>query len=334
MPFILEARNTDEKFFIENEKNTISITRKNIHSVVNVAGSKQARIWFDPDPIDIPSGAGSGIVWDDKGHIVTNYHVIGRSDSFFISFHQDQKQYPAKIIGVEPKKDIAVLKLIKRPDKLVPLKTGHSHSLVVGQKAISIGNPFGLDSTVTEGIVSALGRKIDGVGGVKIHGMIQTDAAINPGNSGGPLLNSRGQLIGMNTLIYSRSGSSAGVGFAVPVDTIKQIVPQLIKYKKVIRPVLGIYMDEYFQKRIDRGILIKAVIKDGPAHKAGLQGMGQDRYQRRILGDIILKIDNHAVNNLNDIYHILEKYKIGDKVSISYLRGKKTEKASLILGSN
>ena len=305
--------------------------------MVNVTNIKLARSWLDFGSIEIPSGAGSGFVWDKAGHIVTNYHVIRNADTFIISFHKDKKQYRAKIVGVEPKKDIAILKLEKRPAKLIPISIGISSNLIVGQKTVAIGNPFGLDNTITQGIVSALDRKIDGIGGVKIHGMIQTDAAINPGNSGGPLLNSGGKLIGMNTLIFSKSGTSAGVGFAVPVDTIKRIVPQIIQHGRVIRPVLGITIFNSYEKRyfgLKEGIVIKAIFPNGPAQKAGLKGIGRDRFGRFHVGDIILRIDNKKVDTLDDIYHVLEKYNIGDTVEITYHRGKKVKKIQLKLGSN
>ncbi|MCY4523814.1 MAG: trypsin-like peptidase domain-containing protein, partial [Halobacteriovoraceae bacterium] len=249
-------------------------------------------------------------------------------------FYQDKKQYRAKVVGKEPKKDMAVLKLQEMPKKLHPITVGSSKNLQAGQKTIAIGSPFGLNNTITQGIVSALNRKIDGIGGVKIHGMIQTDAAINPGNSGGPLLNSQGHLIGMNTLIYSKSGSSAGVGFAVPVDTIKRIVPQLIKHGRIIRPVLGVLIFDQRYFNMEKGIVIKSTLSGGPAQKAGLKGTRRDRYGRLKLGDIILKIDNKKVNKLDDIYHVLEKYKVGDTVQVTFLRDKKIQKVKLKVGSN
>jgi S1-C subfamily serine protease len=321
---------------LEYEKNTISIFKKSVKSVVNVSNIVLARRggFFDFDITEIPAGQGSGWVWDNKGHIVTNYHVIAKGDNFLISFHKDPKQYKAKIVGAEPRKDIAVLKLTEIPKNLHPVKLGSSKGLQVGQKATAIGNPFGLDHTVTTGIVSATGRKISGVGGVKIHNMIQTDTSINPGNSGGPLFDSSGNVIGMNTMIFSHSGSSAGVGFAVPIDSIKRIVPQLINNGEVKRPALGIGLLEdrakdYFG--IKKGIVIKFVYENSPAKKIGLKGMGKDRYGRYHIGDIIHKIDGKEVNNYDDIYHALDKYKIGDEVEVHYLRKNKIKKAKLKL---
>ncbi|OFZ76445.1 MAG: hypothetical protein A2451_09360, partial [Bdellovibrionales bacterium RIFOXYC2_FULL_39_8] len=277
------------------EKNTISIYKKNDSAVVNITSIKLARTFWDYSPVEVPVGSGSGFLWDTDGHIVTNAHVVGDSDSFIVTFHHDQKQYKATVVGSEPRKDIAVLKIVDPPKALQPIGPGSSASLLVGQKAVAIGNPFGMDNTLTVGVVSALDRKIEGVGGVKIHGMIQTDASINPGNSGGPLLNSSGELIGMNTVIFSQSGTSSGVGFAVPVDTIKRIVPQLIKNGKVIGPGLGITLlsDEIsFRFNVKEGLIIASFVDEkGPLAAAGLRGITRDRYGRLYLGDIILAID-------------------------------------------
>jgi S1-C subfamily serine protease len=274
--------------------------------------------------VEIPQGAGSGFVYDSAGHIITNFHVVQGGSSFVVTFHNDPKQYKAKIVGVAPEKDIAVLKLENLPPKLSPIVFGTSKELMVGQYSFAIGSPFGLDYTLTSGVISALGRKIDGIGGVKINDMIQTDAAINMGNSGGPLLDSSGQLIGMNTVIFSTSGSSAGLGFAVPADTIKAIVPQLIQHGKVIRPGLGIGIaPESMKRRIlgeDKGIIVSYVDEKGSAAQAGIRGMTQDQYGRTYLGDIIINVDAQDVNNLDDIYQVLDKRKIGDEIIIKYRR--------------
>ena len=328
---------------MQDEKNTIDIFNTNAKSVVNVTGKQVVRTgvgWFHFDTREIPVGAGSGFVWDKSGHIVTNYHVVARGGSFVVSFHKDKKQYEAKVIGTEPKKDIAVLKLMEKPPELHPIAVGVSQSLKVGQKALAIGNPFGLDHTITQGIISALDRKIQGIGGVEIHQMIQTDCSINPGNSGGPLLNSSGQLIGMNTAIYSQSGSSAGVGFAVPVDTIKRLVPQLIRHGKAQRPGLGILLFDDSTERhiksvygIKQGLVIKSVLPGGSAEKAALKGMSRNQ-RSYVLGDVILQVDDKKVNNYNDIYHALDNKKIGDRVNIKYLRGKKRKTLTLKLGKS
>jgi S1-C subfamily serine protease len=305
------------------ETKTIDIYRRAVPSTVNVSNIRLARSMFYGE-VEVPQGAGSGFVYDESGHIITNYHVVQGGSSFVVTFHNDPKQYKAKIVGVAPEKDIAVLKLDEKPSNLSPISFGSSKDLLVGQYSFAIGSPFGLDYTLTTGVISALGRKIDGIGGVKINDMIQTDAAINMGNSGGPLLDSNARLIGMNTVIFSTSGSSAGLGFAVPADTIKVIVPQLIQHGKVIRPGLGIgIVPDSMKRRIigeDKGIIVSYVDEKGSAAKAGLKGMTQDQYGRTYLGDIILSLDGQDVNNLDDIYQALEKHKIGDEVMVKYRR--------------
>lgn len=305
------------------EVKTIDIYRNAVPSTVNVSNIKLARNMLYGQ-VEIPQGAGSGFVYDNEGHIITNFHVVQGGSSFVVTFHNDPKQYKANIVGVAPEKDVAVLKLEDRPAKLTPIAFGSSKDLLVGQNSIAIGSPFGLDYTLTTGVISALGRKIDGIGGVKINDMIQTDAAINMGNSGGPLLDSDGLLVGMNTVIFSTSGSSAGLGFAVPADTIRVIVPQLIKHGKLIRPGLGIgIVPDSMKQRIigeDKGIIISHVDEKGSAAKAGLKGMTQDRLGRTYLGDIILSVDGQNVNNLDDIYQVLEQKKVGEDVMVKYRR--------------
>lgn len=321
---------------LQSEKNTIQVFEENVKSVVNVSNIRIARTgwWFHSEEMEVPAGAGSGFVWDEKGHIVTNYHVIANGDSFIISFHKDKETYEAEVVGTYPQKDIAVLKLKKKPKKLHPITPGISKNLKVGQKAMAIGNPFGLDHTMTSGIVSATDRKIRGVANVTIHGMIQTDCSINPGNSGGPLYDSQGRVIGMNTMIYSASGSSAGVGFSVPIDSIKSIVPQIIKHGKVKRPGLGIGLLEERLKYhfgIEKGIVVKYVDPKSPAASAGLEGMSRDRRGRYLLGDILLEIDGKEVNNYDEIFNVLDNYNVGDQVEITYLRGDKKNKTKLKL---
>lgn len=316
------------------ETKTIEIYRKVVPSTVNVSNKILSRNFFYGE-VEVPQGAGSGFVWDDQGHIVTNYHVVQGGSSFVITFYNDPKQYKAKIVGTAPEKDIAVLKLQERPAKLTPIPVGSSKDLQVGQYSFAIGSPFGLDYTLTTGVVSALGRKIDGIGGVKINDMIQTDAAINMGNSGGPLLNSSSLLIGMNTVIFSTSGSSAGLGFAVPADTIKIIVPQLIKHGKIIRPGIGIGIvpDSMKQRMMqtNKGLIISYIDEKGGAAEAGLKGMTQDQYGRIYLGDIILSVDGKEVNNLDDIYQVIDTKKIGETVDVKYRRDGKTLSAKVKL---
>lgn len=309
------------------ETKTIDIYRKAVPSTVNVSNIKLAKNFYYGE-VEIPQGQGSGFVWDDQGHIVTNFHVVQGGNNFVITFYNDPKQYAAKLVGTAPDKDIAVLKLQDKPAKLSQIGVGTSKNLLVGQYSFAIGSPFGLDYTLTTGVISALGRKIDGIGGVKINDMIQTDAAINMGNSGGPLLDSSGQLIGMNTVIFSTSGSSAGLGFAVPVDTIKQIVPQLIQHGKVIRPGLGIgIVPDSMKSRLTgnlKGLIISYIDDKGSAARAGLKGMTQDQFGRVYIGDIILAVDGKEVNSLDDIYQVLETKKIGDQVDVKYRREGKT----------
>lgn len=335
MPFKSWANFNESQMLIENEKNSIKVFDENVLTVVNVINiQKIRRSFFDLEGIEAPTGAGSGFVWDKIGHIVTNYHVVQEGDNFMISFHKDKKQYKAKLVGAEPTKDIAVLRLLELPEKLTPVRVGTTKGLMVGQKALAIGNPFGLDHTLTVGIISSLDRQMKGIGGVTIRGMIQTDASINPGNSGGPLLDSSGHLIGMNTMIISQSGSSSGVGFAVPVNTIASIVPELIQYGEVVRPALGIaLLPDHMKIRFDikEGIIIASVQKGSPAQEAGLQGLTQDNYGRIYLGDIITQIDNKKVNSYDDILFILESYKVGDTVKVTYVRDSKENWAKVKL---
>lgn len=321
---------------LENERNSISVFQNVANSVVNVSNMRKSRSMFDMDASEVESGMGSGFIWDKAGYIVTNSHVIDGGDSFLISFKDDKKQYRAKLVGADPKKDIAVLKLLETPKVLHPITPGESKSLQVGQKALAIGNPLGFDHSLTTGSISALERSIKGYGGVSIQGMIQTDASINPGNSGGALLDSQGKLIGINTMIFNGAGASAsaGLGFAIPVDTVKDIVPQLIKFGKVIRPGLGVaILEEYYAARfgLREGVMIKYVDPKGPSGKAGLRGITRNRMGEYFVGDIIVGIDSKPVKNYDDLYSIIDKYKIGDIVKIKYIRENKEKVVSLSL---
>jgi S1-C subfamily serine protease len=276
------------------------------------------------------AGSGSGIVWDKDGHVLTNFHVIKGAEQFSISLHG--KTYHATVIGFEPRKDIAVLK-IQSPDMLhvlkdfKPLEIAPTSELQVGQKALAIGNPFGFDHSLTVGVVSAVGRQMPGVGGVTIHDMIQTDAAINPGNSGGPLLDSSGRLIGMNTAIYSESGSSAGVGFAVPADEISRVVNQIIDHGRVKLAGIGIQPvppSIAAHLGVMKGILVADVLPNTPAQIAGIRSTHRDAIGRLILGDIIVGINGHPIKNYDELYHLLTKIDIGTMVTVTIIRENKS----------
>ncbi|RFT15086.1 MAG: HtrA protease/chaperone protein [Candidatus Saccharicenans subterraneus] len=316
----------------EDEKNTIEVVKKAQNSVVFITNIQLVRDFFSWTEEAVPRGSGSGFIWDDRGHIITNYHVIEDGDLFNVTL-PNQEERQAKLVGKEPNKDIAVLKIEGSLKGLFPIRIGTSSNLQVGQKVIAIGNPFGFDHTVTTGIVSALGRSMPGVGGVTIRDMIQTDAAINPGNSGGPLLNSAGELIGMNTMIVSPSRTSSGIGFAIPVDTIKKIVPQIIQYGRVIRPGLGLTLlsDRYGQRLGIQGVVIYEVPVDSEAYQKGLRGLTRSRMGRLVIQDIIKEIDGKKIRSYDDLYNLLDDYKIGDRVTLTVERDGKTRKVELTL---
>jgi S1-C subfamily serine protease len=310
---------------LPDEENTIKIFREASPSVVFVTNVALGRT-MSMDEYAIPQGAGSGFLWDKKGHVVTNFHVVQGGDAFLVTFN-DQSQLQAKLIGGDPTHDIAVLQVEEATGEMHPIKVGSSDKLLVGQQTVAIGNPFGLDHTLTKGIISALGRQVVGIGGVTIRDMIQTDAAINPGNSGGPLLDSGGNLIGMNTMIFSRSGSSAGIGFAVPVSFIKRIVPQLIEHGKVIRPGIGISIltpgQKYYLIGDQDGVVVDQVTRGGPAAKAGMRGGRHLPGGRYSIGDVIIGIDDHEIKDFDDLYNALDRYKPGDVVKVKVVRGGK-----------
>jgi len=306
----------------EDERNTIEVVRKTRNSVVYVTNLQYVQDFFYRSDQPVPQGSGSGFVWDDQGHIVTNFHVIAEGAKFTVSF-PNQKQVEAKLVGRDQSKDIAVLELRERVAGLAPVVVGTSRDLQVGQKVIAIGNPFGFDHTVTSGIVSALGRSMLGAGDVTIRDMIQTDASINPGNSGGPLLNSSGELIGMNTMIASPSGASSGVGFAIPVDTIRKVVPQLIQFGKVIRPDIGgvqFVRDEVAQRAGIAGAVILEVSKGTSAYDQGLRGLYRDNYGRLLIRDVVTGIDAMKIKSYDDLFAALDGYKIGDTVTLTVAR--------------
>jgi len=304
------------------EKSTIEVYNADRPCVVHITTLVDVqRGSFSLNVQEVPEGTGSGIVWDKEGHIVTNYHVIQNADAAQVTLW-DHSTWKAALVGAYPDKDIAVLHISAPASKLHEIAVGTSHDLQVGQKVYAIGNPFGLDQTLTDGIVSATGREIESVTKRPIKNVIQTNAAINPGNSGGPLLDSAGRLIGMNTAIYSPSGSSAGIGFAIPVDEINRVVPQLIRSGKVTRPSLGVHIasDQLAKQLGQKGALIMSVVSGSPAAKAGLKATQKDPDGRIEIGDAIVGIDNNKIESANDLFNVLDVYKPGDTVTLHIVR--------------
>ena len=325
---------TPIKHIVTEEEATIKLFEESAPSVVFITTSTVRQDYWSRNVTEIPAGNGSGFIWDREGHIVTNYHVIEKADRAQVTL-SDQTTWDAELIGIEPNKDLAILK-IKAPDtKLKPIPVATSHDLRVGQSVFAIGNPFGLDQTLTTGVISALGREIQSIGGRPIRGVIQTDAAINPGNSGGPLLDSNGRLIGVNTMIYSPSGASAGIGFSIPADEVNWVVPDIIQYGEVRRPILGINLvaEQHTQRLNMEGALILDVVPDSPADKFGLQATEKDLRGNIILGDLITQINNEVISTNADLFLALEKYNPGDTVRVGYIRKDEVKSVNLILGS-
>jgi S1-C subfamily serine protease len=307
-----------------DELATIEVFRNASPSVVYITHIEYARLPFSFNVEAIPQGTGSGFLWDRDGHVVTNFHVIYGAAELRVRL-ADHSEWPARAIGYEPDKDLAVLKIDAPQDRLKSLPIGASGDLLVGQKVFAIGNPFGFDQTLTTGVVSALGREITSINGRPIRDVIQTDAAINPGNSGGPLLDSSGRLIGVNTQIASPSGANAGIGFAVPVDIVNRVVPQIIRHGRVIRPGLGIQpLPDNYARQLDlKGVLIVDIIKGTNAERAGLRGTVFTRDGRiEEMGDIITKINDQPITTLYSLLDELEKHAVGDEVRVSVLRDK------------
>jgi S1-C subfamily serine protease len=327
----LYAAQLDE--LLPNERNTVDVFRKASPKVVYV--HRMAFVNHSYKRQEVPAGTGSGIIWDAQGHVVTNFHVINGADKLAISI--GNMTVPAKVIGAEPRKDIAVLavtspKALALLKSYVPFKMAHTHELLVGQKAIAIGNPFGLDHTLTVGVISALGRQVPGVGGLKIRDMVQTDAAINPGNSGGPLLDSAGRLIGMNSVIFSQSGSSAGIGFAVPADDISRIVTQIIKHGRVVLAGIGILPVKPSvagRLGVDKGILISKILPHTPAAKAGLKITHRNTWGHMIKGDEIVALNGHDVANYGVLYNLLTDVNVGDQINLTLRRNGRRIKVAM-----
>ena len=306
---------------LESERNTIEVFRRAGGSVVFVTNNALRRDYFSTNVTEVPQGTGSGFIWDKNGHVVTNFHVLEGGESFTITL-ADGTTREAKLVGVEPRKDLAVLRFDPTGLAIQPIPTGQSRPLVVGQKVLAIGNPFGLDRTLTTGVISALGREIPARGGFIIQDVIQADASINPGNSGGPLLDSSGRLIGVNTAIFSPTGTSAGIGFAIPVDTVARIVPQLIRFGRVKRAGLGItLLPEHIMDRWEiRGAGIREVVVGSSAEKAGLRSIRLDRRGTVLSLDVIVRIEDETIDSFADLSNALDPFKPGDLVTVQFDR--------------
>ncbi len=306
-----------------DEQATIELFERSRDSVVFISTRQQVQDFWTRNVFSVPRGTGSGFIWDEHGHVVTNFHVIEGASEAIVRL-ADGRDYRAALVGASPAHDIAVLRIgvgFKRPP---PVPIGESANLRVGQKVFAIGNPFGLDWTLTTGIISALDRSLPTERGSVDH-LIQTDAAINPGNSGGPLLDSSGRLIGINTAIYSPSGASAGIGFAVPVDTVNRVVPQLIRTGRYIRPALGIEVDEALNQRLQsiygvEGVFVLRAAPGSAAEKAGLRGASMSRDGSFVPGDVIVAVEGRRVDSVGRLLGRLDDFKVGDTVKLAVVR--------------
>jgi S1-C subfamily serine protease len=324
----------------EDEKNNIAVYEKVADGVVNVTSTAiQMDFFFNAFPTQ---GSGSGSIIDTKGHILTNHHVVANAQKLEVTL-ADGSKWPAKLIGSDPDNDLAVIKIEAPREKLKVVPMGDSKSLRIGQKVLAIGNPFGLQRTLTTGIVSSLGRTIRSEVGTLIEDVIQTDAAINPGNSGGPLLNSDGEIVGINSAIISPSGGSVGIGFAIPVNAAKRVVPELISKGFVTYPYIGATiqslipeMAKYLKLKIERGAMISEVVKGGPADKAGLKGGNQKVQVGNMIvlvgGDIVVKADQKEVKTNDELIHYIREKKPGDTILLKVFRKGNFEDVKVTLG--
>jgi S1-C subfamily serine protease len=304
-----------------DERSTIELFRQASPSVVYITSKTVRRDLFSFNAMEVPQGTGSGFVWDANGYIVTNFHVIKDAQAADVTL-ADHSTWKAQLVGVAPDKDLAVLKIDVSGSVLPAIAVGTSNDLEVGQKVFAIGNPFGFDQTLTTGVISGLGREIESVTHRPIEGVIQTDAAINPGNSGGPLLDSAGRVIGINTAIFSPSGAYAGIGFAVPVDTVNRLVPQIIRDGRVRKAALGVSIaEDYIARRLGaEGTLIVAVTPGGAAEKAGLNPTRRDARGNIVLGDLIVGLDGQVVRESRDLFRVLDTHEVGDTVRLTIRR--------------
>ncbi|MEN9629863.1 MAG: hypothetical protein RJA10_3091 [Pseudomonadota bacterium] len=312
----------------------IELFRKASPSVVHITSLGAQRDLFSMNVQQVPRGTGTGFVWDANGHIVTNFHVIQGANGAKVTL-ADQSTFDASLVGAFPERDLAVLRIEAPKEKLPPLAVGTSRDLIVGQRVYAIGNPFGLDQTLTSGIVSALNREIESFNNRTIRGVIQTDAAINPGNSGGPLLDSAGRLIGVNTQIASPSGASAGIGFAIPVDEVNRIVPRLIRDGRFVRPAIGVSAGPAGLSqalKLPKGVVLVDVARGSPAERAGLQPFRRGNRGEVLAGDVITAIDEQAVADLDDMLSQLERRQPGDTVTLTLWRSGQSRKQAVVLG--
>jgi S1-C subfamily serine protease len=321
----------------EAERSVTALFEEAGPSVVYITSIALRRDFFRLNVMEIPQGTGSGFIWDEHGHVVTNFHVIRggmRTGNRVEVTLADQSTWEAALVGVAPEKDLAVLRIKAPTDRLRPLRIGTSDDLLVGQSVLAIGNPFGFDQTLTMGIISALGREIDSVDGVPIRDVIQTDAAINPGNSGGPLLDSAGRLIGVNTAIVSPSGGYAGVGFAIPVDTVNWVVPELITHGQIRRPVLGVEMvADHATRRLGlSGALVGNVSRGSGADEAGLRPTYRSRSGRWVLGDLIVAVEGEPVRTSGELWLALERRSPGELVNVTVNRDGREVDVAVRLG--
>ena len=322
----------------EDERSTIAIFEQASPSVVFISTRQRVRDMWTRNIFSVPRGTGSGFVWDDLGHVVTNHHVIEGASEAKVRLN-DGRSYNAVLVGSSPAHDLAVLRIKVAFDRPPPVPVGTSNDLKVGQKVFAIGNPFGLDYTLTSGLVSALDRTLPGDEGTTIEHLIQTDAAINPGNSGGPLLDSAGRLIGINTAIYSPSGAYAGIGFAVPVDTVNRVVPDLIVRGKYVRPTLGVTVDKDINRVLTaelgiEGVLLLQVQPGSAADIAGLRGTEIDRDGDIVPGDIVLAIDGRTIDSVSGLLGRLDDYRIGDQVAVRIWRAGRELEIDVVLQGN
>ncbi|MDE2614557.1 MAG: trypsin-like peptidase domain-containing protein [Burkholderiales bacterium] len=318
---------------LSEELANIEIFKRTAPSVVHITSLGTQRDLFSLRVQEVPQGTGTGFVWDDNGHIVTNFHVIQGANGARVTL-ADQSTWDAELVGAFPARDLAVLRIKAPRDKLPPIAIGTSRDLQVGQRVYAIGNPFGLDHTLTLGIVSALNREIESFGGRTIRGAIQTDAAINPGNSGGPLLDSAGRLIGVNSQIASPSGASAGIGFSIPVDEVNRVVPRLIRDGRFVRPTIGVGAGSAELQRalkLPRGVVLVQVAPGSSAARAGLQPFRRGARGEIIGGDVITAIDGEPVKDLDDMLTLLEHHQPGQQVTLTVWRDGKTRKQAVTL---